>query len=211
MSCPENICRLISCKTTDDIPSYLGQFSLQAGLVFINTEITVPSPLYPGGSYTVPPGTIVITVPPGSVNSGSGSTISIQGCQSTVTAAIPAGSSPSQIQAIVNQVMLQIAAQSAICNAAQNPHNPDPSPNPPVTFFDEGATARCSNAPSMKLVGTLPGTVTLSDDTLFLDAGNFASTVSQADANQKAQNFLNSLLGTVVLCGWWNNRQSSSC
>jgi hypothetical protein len=204
-TCPEQICKLISCPVTDDIPSYSGAYSLQNGLSFTNLLISVPSPLYPGGYYYVQPGAITINVPPGATS------VSHQGCQSTVTQAIPSGSTSSQIQAIAAQLMQAIAAQSAVCNAPANPHNPVPSPLPPVVFWNQIAFVSCPNGLLMNLVGTLPPVVIFGIQGLSIVAGVFSSTVSQADADAKADAFLQSFIGGAVVCGWWNTEQSYTC
>lgn len=205
MSCPDQICRLISCPVTDDIPSYSGAYSLQNGLSFTNLLISVPSPLYPGGYYYVPPGTITITVPPGATS------VSYQGCQSTVTQSIPGGSTNTQIQAIVAQIIQAIAAQSAVCNAPANPHNPVPNPNLPVFYPNQALTVSCSTAPQMNQVGGLPGVVTFSINGLSIPAGIFSSSISEADANAQATAFLQGFIGSAVVCGWWNTEQSYNC
>lgn len=204
-TCPEQICKLISCPVTDDIPSYSGAYSLQNGLSFTNLLISVPSPLYPGGYYYVQPGAITINVPPGATS------VSHQGCQSTVTQAIPSGSTSSQIQAIAAQLMQAIAAQSAVCNAPANPHNPVPSPLPPVVFWNQIAFVSCPNGLLMNLVGTLPPVVIFGIQGLSIVAGVFSSTASQADADAKADAFLQSFIGGAVVCGWWNTEQSYTC
>ncbi len=201
MNCCDPICRIISCPPTDDLPSYYGQYSLQSGVSYENGAIIVPAP--GGGSYTVPPGTIVINLPPGSTS------VNYQGCQSSISLPIPTGSSPAEIQAIVSQVMQQAAAQLAICNAPTNPHSGGPFP--PTVFSNIGIGINCPGGLAMKQISPLPGIVTLSGDSLFLDAGNFSSSVSESDANAMAQAFLESLIGTKVQCGYWNTEQSFTC
>ena len=201
MSCPDPICRIISCPPTDDLPHYYGQYSLQSGISFDNGVIIVPAP--GGGTYTVPPGTIVINVPPGATS------VNYQGCQSTISLPIPSGSTPSAIQAIVNQVMQQAAAQLAICNAPDNPHSGGPFP--PVTFGNEVQNAFCTDTPGMDLVGDLPPGVTITFTQLSIAAGIFQSTLSVADANAAALAFLLDVLNSQVDCGWWNTEQSFIC
>ncbi len=205
MSCPDPICRIISCPPTDDLPSYYGQYNLQSGVTYENNTIIVPSP--GGGSYTVPPGTIVINVPPGAT------AVTYQGCQSTVSLPIPAGSTPAAIQLIVNQVMQQIAAQLAICNAPEDPHNPIPSPFPPTTFVNDEVFRSCPGGLLMNLIGTLPKNVFFDIDGLTLQAGVITSGVSVADADKIGDNFLIGLIsgGALVQCGYWNTEQSFTC
>ncbi len=204
MSCtPNNICRVICCPPTDDLPSYLGSYNLQSGIAYENLTISVPA--VGGGSYYVPPGTIVINLPPGATS------VSYQGCQSTVTLPIPTGSTPAAIQDIVNQVMYQVAQQLAICNAPDDPHNPIPSPFPPTVFYNIEVTITCPSGLAMKQIAALPGIVTLSGDALYLDAGNISSSVSVEDANSKGEDFLTTLLGVKVQCGYWNTEQSFTC
>lgn len=205
---PENICRLITCPVTDDIPNYVGQFSLQNGLVFTNTLIAVPSTLYPGGTYYQPPGTITIPVPPnaGDPTLGKPTLISYQGCLSTVSATIPPGSTPAQMQAIINILMQEIAAQAAICNAP--PSNPPPDT---TVFWNTSQTASCPSGKSVKQEGNLPPNVSASTTGVTVAAGIFSSTVSQADADLTALNFAESFIGTAVLCGYYNTQQSYTC
>ncbi len=200
VSCQDRICKLVECTNTGDLPSYLGAYNLQGGLFFTNTAISVP---IPGGFYIVPPGTI--TIPTQSPNQPNASTVSYQGCLNTVSATIPAGSSQEQISVIVNGLMNQVAAQLAICNAPPNPHPPGKK------FLNTNGSASCPEGKSMNLVGSLPPTVTMVGDTLFASAGTFSSSISVDDANSKAITFLNSLIGTVVECGYWNTEQVFTC
>ncbi len=201
MSCCDPICRIISCPPTDDLPSYYGQYSLQSGVAYDNGSITVPAP--GGGSYTVPPGTIVINLPAGSTS------VNYQGCQSSISIPIPTGSTPTAIQSIIDQVMQQAAEQLAICNAPADPHSGGPFP--PVTFGNESQTVLCPDKPAMDLIGTLPPGVTITLTQLTIAAGIFQSSVSVADANAAANTFLLGVLASQVLCGWWNTEQSFTC
>ena len=114
------ICQLVTCPDTDSINVYTGNFSLQSGWTFVNALISVPVP-YGSGYYYIPPGTITINVPP------NGGTVSYQGCQSTVSANVPSGSTQAAMQAIINGMMNQIAVQLSQCNAPP-PTNPGLAP-----------------------------------------------------------------------------------
>ena len=197
MNCPDAICRLTTCPPTDDIPSYLGAYSLQSGSQYVNLAISVPSG---GGFYIAPPGTIVINLPP------NPTVVSYQGCLSGINEAIPTGSTPAQILAIVADVMNQVAQQASICNA------------PPVftasiagTWTNGPAFVPCDGGLLLNLIGSLPREVTFSISGLSLPGGFFSSGISQADADAQADDYLSFFFGVSVECGYWNAQQIVTC
>jgi Family of unknown function (DUF5977) len=198
MSCPDSICRLVTCKVTDDIPSYLGSYSLQNGFQYVNLAISVPTPT---GFYVAPPGTIVINLPPNPV------TVSYQGCISTVNEPIPTGSTPAQILAIVADVMSQIAAQSAICNAPPNILNPSAA----TSFTNGPVSVPCDGDKEINQIGDLPPYVSLTSNGLSIVGGVFSSSISQSDANSIAEAFLLGFFGVSVECGYFNTEQNFVC
>jgi hypothetical protein len=183
------------------LPHYYGQYSLQSGVTYENGVIIVPAP--GGGSYTVPPGTIIVNVPPGATS------VTYQGCQSTISLPIPSGSTQSAIQLLVNQVMQQAAAQLAVCNAPTNPHSGGAFP--PVTFGNEALSVSCPDKPNMDLIGSLPPGVTITLTQLSIAGGIFQSDTSVSEANAAATSFLMAIMSSQVLCGWWNTEQSFTC
>lgn len=198
MNCPDPICRLITCPVTDDLPAYLGQYNLQSGLQFVSLEISVPGT---DGFYIVPPGAIVINLPP------NPTVVAYQGCASMVSENIPPGSTPAQIQQIVSQVMTQVAAQLPGCNA------PKPVFNPSLvgSFSNGPVTLGCGGGMSLSQVGDLPAGVTFSISGLTLIGGVFSSSISQADADIIAEDYLSTFFGNEVICGWWNTQQVAMC
>lgn len=198
MSCPDPICRLAECTVTDDIPSYLGQYSLQTGFQFVNLALSIP---VPGGFYIVAPGTIVINLPPNPPS------VSYQGCQSMITMAIPPGATSAQIQQIVGQVMNQVGNQLSQCNA------PAPTGNSfaPGSFTNSAVTVPCGDGMAMQQIGDVPRGVSVSPGGISLIAGVFSSHVSQADANLIAELYLDSFFGVSVECGWFNTQQMATC
>lgn len=199
MNCPDSICRLVTCPVTDDIPSYLGSYSLQTGSQFSNLAIAVPLP--GGGFYIQPPGTIIINLPP------NPAFVSYAGCESGINEPIPPGSTPAQILAIVADVMGQVADQASRCNA------PAPKSNPFVTgsFTNGPVTIGCGGGQSLSQVGDLPPGVTFNFSGITLVGGVFSSGVSQEDANTIAELYLDTFFGTSVICGWWNTKQTADC
>ena len=198
MSCPDPICRLVTCVVTDDIPSYLGDYSLQTGSQFVNLEMSIPAG---GGFYIVAPGTIVINVPP------NPQFISYQGCKSMVNETVPPGATPAQILQIVSDVMNQVGTQLSLCNA------PTPTGSPFVegSFTNGPVSVNCGGGLLMNQVNPLPNFVTFSISALSIVGGIFSSSTSQADADNQAEIFLDSLLDADVQCGFWNAEQSFTC
>lgn len=193
MNCPEPICRLVDCSVTDDLPHYLGQYSLQTGVRYVNNIISVPKP--GGGFYYVPPGTIVIVVPP---TTSPGYNITYQGCLSTITRAVPAGATSSEVAGFVSSVMQQVAAQLQICNSV-------PARPKVPTFLNEvqSITISCPSG-SPTLTGIAPWVLSLSGNVLSFAAGVVSSTVSVAAANATAASMLAKLAAepSVVSCGY---------
>lgn len=203
MSCQDPKCPLVDCQSTDDLPSYLGTYSLQSGVLFSSPALSYPLP--GGGTYTLPPGAIVIPIPPNPTSASF--PICYQGCISMFCLTVPSGASSAQILAIAGQVASEIGRQSSICNT--------PPPRSPRTFHNTQQTVTCGidGGPQMKLIGALPAGVTFSIAGLTVAAGVFASSVSVADANSRAIDFLISLIdgGGRVECGWWNQPQTATC
>lgn len=198
MSCQQPVCRIVQCTNTGDLPDYFGAYSLQNGTFFTNNLIVVPIP--GGGSYELPEGSITIVVPP------NPSLISYQGCQGTVSMEVVAGATPAQISSIVSQVMQQVAAQQAVCDNAIRPDD--------VIYRNIRTSAGCDDGLEMNLIGTLPNGITFNHQGLIVAAGLFSSRVSQAAANLRAQQYVNSLVfgvHSIVQCGWWNDTQTYTC
>lgn len=198
MNCPDLICRLVTCPVTDDLPAYLGQYSLQTGFQFANLTFSVPTG---GGFYIVPAGTIIINLPT------NPTFVSYMGCQSMVTQSIPPGSTPAQILAIVNSVMGQVGNQLSQCNAPKNYGNPFL----PGSFTSGPGFVGCGGGQQLQQIGGLPSGVSFSTYGLTLVGGIFSSSISQADADSKSQAYLLTFFGVSVTCGWWNTQQQAMC
>jgi hypothetical protein len=198
MNCPDAICRLVTCAVTDDIPSYLGAYSLQSGSQYSNLSLSIP---VQGGFYVVPPGTIVINLPPNPTG------VSYMGCRSMVNEPIPTGATPAQILAIVSDVMNQVAAQIPGCNANA------PVFNPSIlgSFTNGPITVPCADGKMANLIGDLPPGVTLSSSGVSISGGVFSSGVSQDDADSIAEDYLSTFFGTAVECGYFNAVQNATC
>ena len=181
------------------MPAYLGLYSLQSGSQFVNLQMSVPSP--GGGFYIVPPGTIVINVPPGAT------TVSYMGCQSMVIQNIPPGASPSEILGIVSGIMQQVADQLAICNAPHGGGNPFL----PGSFTNGPTFVGCGDGQQLQQIGDLPAGITFAYSGLTLVGGIFSSTTSQLEADQIAEAYLLTFFGVSVACGWWNTDQMVTC
>lgn len=197
MSCPDPVCRLVECPVTDDIPSYLGAYSLQTGFQFVNLELSVPTG---GGFYIVAPGTIVINLPP------NPSSVSYQGCKSMVNEAVPPGATPAQILQIVGDVMNQIATQLSICNAPPSKG----SPFIESSFTNGPITVGCDDGMLLNLTGALPPGVTFSISGLTVIGGIFSG-ATQDEADFSAEAYLDTFFGTSVQCGWYNTQQQAMC
>ncbi len=196
MSCSQPICRIIPCPDTGTIPSYSGSYSLQNGTVFVNNEISFSTP---NGTYTLPPDSIVIVVPPGATN------VSYQGCQNTVTRPV-AGLSQAEIASLIAEMMQLIARQQAICDGFYIT---------PVSGLSANSaqTAHCSGGLQMKLVGTLPSGVSFTIDGLTVAPGLFTAS-SVALANSHALAYAQSLISRtpqIVQCGWYNEDTDFVC
>jgi len=121
---PSRIVAAAECKTNDceGIAADAASYSIQDALYFNGTAVTAIVTCPPGatcvpGSFppviTFPPGTFVFPDVP--VVPGQPITLSLQGCQSLVSITLPAGSSQAAIQAAVNAIIAQVAAQAAQC------------------------------------------------------------------------------------------------
>ena len=196
MSCEQPICRIVTCKPTDDLPSYFGTYSLQNGTFFTNNPIVIPLP--GGGYYVYKPDQITIVVP------NNPTSIGYQGCQSMVSVPVPAGATDLEIAGLVSAVMREVAEQQAGCDGILIPVGPK------STWVNTRQIAICVDGPEMKLVGTLPAGVTFDISGLSVAAGIFTSKKSQQDADLRAFQYVNDAL-SVVQCGWWNEEQNFVC
>lgn len=202
-------CKLVNCTDTSSIASYVGNYSLNAGLQYTNVFLKFN---VGGQTVEIPAGTITVTVPPNVPQNGG--TVDIQGCLSPISITIPSGSSASQIQALVSQAIYQVAQQQAQCNAANNPN----SPQPPPQFLNTQQTAPqpCADGGELIITGALPTGVTFDGNNLICAAGIFSSNTSQADANQRAEDFLASTFNQLfhnsqAYCQWWNDEETVQC
>ena len=135
-------------KTCPAAPADLTVYNLQDALFFNGTPLSILVSCPPGYQcnslsgtliFTYPPGTFQFPKPPG--GAGNPLVFSLRGCSSVVTIVLPAGSSVAAQNAAAQQVISQVAAQQAQCDAAaqigpggQWPQNPaPPEPPPPVT------------------------------------------------------------------------------
>lgn len=98
-------------------------YSLQDSLFFNGTPLSFvpvcpPNSICPPGSLppiiVYPPGTFVVPKVP--VIPGFPIVVQLMGCQSMVSITLPAGSSTAAIAAAANSVILQVAAQQAVCD-----------------------------------------------------------------------------------------------
>ncbi len=190
----DSICKIIPCPVTDDIPSYLGEYSLQSGTTFSNNLIAIP--IAGGGYYYVPAGTIVITVP------SNAQFISYQGCQSMVSLPVPTDATQQIISGIVSDVMNQIAAQLAVCNTPAIPGSGT------TIFSNTQQTGNCAGFPGLEIIGATPPGFIVTPSEIICPAGIFTSEISQADANESALLFIINFIESNVECGWWNEVQT---
>jgi hypothetical protein len=123
---PSRIVAAATCAENDcaGIVPDAESFSLQDALHFNGTPVTAVVTCPPGanctpGSFpptiTYPPGTFVFPDVP--VIPGQPINLSLQGCQSLVSRVLPAGATPAQIQAAVNAIIAEVAAQQAQCDS----------------------------------------------------------------------------------------------
>ena len=181
-------CILVPCTDTGTVAKYQGAYSIDSALQYTNGIISYGGTTVPAGAYQVnlnPP------VSGGVV--ASDYSVSMQGCQSTVSTTIPAGTPTSGIQGYMNQLFQLLAQQQAACNST-----------PPVnTYSNTAVQAGCPNGKTMSVTGTLPPGITFNGSQLVAAPGLFASSVSVADANQKALTLLLSLIANpaIISCG----------
>lgn len=123
-------CRKRECATTPDIEIY----SLQDALKFNADALSVivncpPGFICPDGLFplvvTYPPGTFYLPDPQ---TPGFPILMTMQGCKSVVTITLPATATQAEIDAAAQQLILQIAAQQAECDAEEQygPFTPQP-------------------------------------------------------------------------------------
>jgi hypothetical protein len=202
-------CDNMSCDVPNNaVQDYLLAYSLNR-VVVRSVEYTT---IINGIPYTVPADTFSYPLSP---NSPPQSPLSFQGCQSMITVPIPVGSTFEQIQALVQGMLQQAAAQQAQCDAASgSPINPLPQP----IFLNQSVTAACLNFPAVNIIGSpnIPFGIVFENFQFTVTEGIFSSTISQLDANNNALNFLRQLIAVNVAngnlqCGWVNEQQTVPC
>ncbi len=113
-------CRERDCPVVPDI----GIYSLEDRLAFNGTPLSFieqcPQGHYcaPGSFprvFTYPPGTFVIPLPP--INTGFPIVVQLSGCTSNVSIVLPPTATQAQVNAAGQQVIGQVAAQQAACDA----------------------------------------------------------------------------------------------
>lgn len=200
-------CSQITCPVPNNqVQDYLNQYSLN-GVIVRNTSYTT---IINGIPVTIPSGTFEIPLPPNPPQNGFD--LSYQGCQSLVVVHVPAGATQSQIEALAQQLMQEVAAQQAVCDSESSP-----IPPPPTYKNDEISTA-CSGYSAVSIVGspTIPVGITYSDWKFTIASGIFTSDISKSVADSRALSFLLNFITTNVAngnlqCGWTNIEQIVNC
>lgn len=150
MSCPT--CQIITCTNPSDFQLY----NLNDGTIFTNPRFSFVMDCPPGyschGPYpitiTIPPGTIVLPVPP------NPTVIRLQCCESEISRNVPPGATAAQIAAISAEVIAICAAQQAQCDVKTQPPGPGippptkitPPGDPPATRTDIWNTSQTAQA-----------------------------------------------------------------
>lgn len=178
-------CRSRECVLTPDIEIY----TLEDRLAFNGTPLSFveqcPTGYYcaPGTfpkTFTYPPGTFTIPLPP--INTGFPIIVQLQGCSSNVSIVLPATATQAQVDAAGQQVINQVAAQQAQCDAIKSA-----GPLLPISIqLSDIFTYACSGVPmSLAIHGSstpsrLPITFIVSNQPSFLTASQSPSTLFMA-------------------------------
>lgn len=178
-------CRARECVLTPDIEIY----TLEDRLAFNGTPLSFvvqcPTGYYcaPGTfpkTFTYPPGTFTIPLPP--INTGFPIIVQLQGCSSNVSIVLPATATQAQVDAAGQQVINQVAAQQAQCDAIKSA-----GPLLPISIqLSDIFTYACSGVPmALAIHGSstpsrLPITFIVSNQPSFLTASQSPSTLFMA-------------------------------
>jgi hypothetical protein len=182
-------CENVSCTLPNNaVQDYLNQYSLE-NIIVQNAEY---STVINGVAVTVPAGTFTYSV----TANPAFNTLTFQGCNSVISIPIPPGSSFSQIQALVQQMLNQAAQQHAQCVVDDSGNLP-----PPAFVNQQVSVASTCTVPGLEINGSLPPGVMQSGNSLVCAAGIVASNVSQAAADQAARQFLQNLLDQLFSTG----------
>jgi hypothetical protein len=188
-------------------------YSLVNGIVLRNQQASFIFECPPGfncfpGEYpktiTIPPGTIEFVYHP----NNDGFPIRFPCGSGEIVVTIPAGSTQAQALAIVEQAMAQCVQQRAFHIVTRDRI---------ITFDNETQSISCSGGKVFYLaLGTMPTQLFIFEGRLSVKPFIFSSQASQADANQKALDFLNSYAASGLSsgkfqCGYWNVKQTFIC
>lgn len=194
-------CVRLDCSNQSDLTLY----SLQSGIIFGNSVISIivncpegrtcPPGVFPI-TITYPPNTFVFRLP--DPDPPPGTLLRMDGCSSAVTRVTTPGMTPAQLAALIQEMILEVANQQAICDTFP------PFDEPPVTpFTNEAFSLGCTanrqlTAPS----STLPFGFTYNATTKQLDiAAGIVAGDTQALANSNAQNFAEGILQDLLTDG----------
>ena len=166
-------CTKLSCPVPNvAVQDYLNQYSLEGN--------------------SMRHGTITIPIPP--VGSDP-QAITYEGCSGPVSLPVPPGSTPAQIQAIVQQVLLLAVAQQAACDATP------PVPPPPPVFRNNVLTIPTPCSAGITITGSLFPGLSVSGNNFIVAAGIFSSTASTAAANSIATAFAQNWIANLFSTG----------
>lgn len=210
-------CLVVGCAPDDDIAAYNGAYNLQSLVPYTSTPPGGAVPIGGGYYIAVPPVTVYVPPGPGPSQfslqtqnfSCPAGTTAASACNYNYTYQIPGGSTPAQVQAIVNQAATEVAVLKAQCCVGL-PQSGVLAP--PTTYYSNPASANCGAGQSIKQVGALPPYVSVTGNGVVVAAGTFTSTTSQADADSQAQFAADEAFdGGNVECGWYNTDQQVAC
>ncbi len=113
-------CRARECVLVPDIELYTLEDRLAFNGTALSFIVQCPQGHYcaPGTfprTFTYPPGTFVLPLPP--TNTGFPIVVQMAGCSSNVSIVLPPTATPAQVQTAAQQVINQVAAQQAQCDA----------------------------------------------------------------------------------------------
>lgn len=182
-------CSRMSCSVPRNaVQSYLQQYSLNQ-VVVKNTEFVA---VINGVTVVIPAGTFSYPITESISEFGQ---ISFQGCQSLISVSIPAGSTFAEMESLVQGMLNEAAQQQAQCNAPQVPQAA------PAYLNQQVSVASGCTDPALTISASLPAGITQSGNNLVCAAGVFSSNASQADANQRATEFVEDLLEALFSTG----------
>lgn len=197
MSCPT--CQQIDCVNASDTDAY----SLQSGRTYFSAHYSIAAPC-PDGRICGPEYPVIVDIPESTFEivvcpaQDSKYILRLDCCQSDISKIVPSTLSDSEMQAVVDDLMLQCATQEAACRAEeQYPTIPKLYGNQPV-YFQLGCDS--PNVPA--LIGTIPTGVSLDsvNRRVVLAAGTIKDE-SQALSNAAAQIYLDSFCNDAMVRG----------